>query len=180
MKRGINIAFIIIAMLFFSCQIPKGGEIMKLNIESTAFKNGDFIPDKYTCNGLDISPPLTWDRGPEGTKSYVLISDDPDAPVGTWVHWVMFNIPPEVTSLKENFPKRQGRFENGIMQGRNDFGYIGYGGPCPPSGVHRYFFRIYALDIILPLQPGATKKEVERAMEGHVIAAGELMGRYSR
>ena len=156
-----------------------GSKKMEIKVESTAFIEGDMIPSKYTCDGLNVSPPLTWSDPPESTKSIVLISDDPDAPMGTWVHWVVYNIPPQVKEFSENVPPTK-ILENGAIQGTTDFGRIGYGGPCPPSGTHRYFFKVYALDTMLNLDPGATKKQVVNAMESHVLAEGQLMGRYKR
>ena len=152
---------------------------MEIKIESLAFKEGEFIPSKYTCDGSDVSPPLKWSDPPEGTAGIVLISDDPDAPAGTWIHWVVYNIPPAVKEFPENVPSSQ-TLENGAVQGKNDFGRIGYGGPCPPSGTHRYYFKLYALDTILDFGPGATKKQVVEAMKGHMLAEGQLMGRYRR
>jgi len=152
---------------------------MELKIESSAFKEGELIPSNYTCDGRDISPPLKWGDYPEGTASLVLISDDPDAPVGTWVHWVVYNIPPAVKEFAENVPSSQ-ILENGAIQGTNDFGRIGYGGPCPPSGTHRYYFKLYALDTMLNIAPGATKNQVVEAMKDRVIAETQLMGRYKR
>jgi hypothetical protein len=137
------------------------------------------IPSKYTADGQDISPPLTLTRVPDGAKSIALIVDDPDAPGKTWVHWVMWNIPPEETSLEEGVPAEK-ELPNGARQGKTDFGSIGYGGPAPPSGVHRYFFKVYALDAMLDLPAGATKLELEKAMEGHILSGRELMGRYTR
>jgi len=155
------------------------GEKMEIKIESSAFKEGEFIPSKYTCDGSNTSPPLKWSDSPEGTASLVLISDDPDAPGGTWVHWVVYNIPPAEKEFAENIPSSQ-TLENGTIQGTNDFGKVGYGGPCPPSGTHRYYFKLYALDTMLKLAAGATKKQVVEAMKGHVIAEAQLMGRYKR
>jgi len=137
------------------------------------------IPSKYTCDGENISPPIEWGPLPPGTVTLALIADDPDAPRGTWVHWVVYNIPSEDRWLQENVPPEE-IHPDGCMQGRNDFGRIGYGGPCPPGGTHRYFFKLYALDIHLGLSPGATKAELIRAMDGHVIAKGEIMGTYTR
>ncbi|MCD6515835.1 MAG: YbhB/YbcL family Raf kinase inhibitor-like protein [Candidatus Aminicenantes bacterium] len=152
---------------------------MKIEIKSDVFDQGGMIPEKYTCDGDNISPPLSWDLVPEETKSIAVICDDPDAPVGTWVHWVVYNIPPEIKELKENItPERE--MDNGGVQGMNDFKKIGYGGPCPPSGTHRYFFKIYALDSRMELKPGATKYELLIAMESHILAKGELIGKYSR
>ncbi len=152
---------------------------MEIKIESSAFKEGALIPSKYTCDGSNVSPPLKWSEPPSGTKSIVLISDDPDAPAGTWVHWVVYNIPPVVREFPENVPSLK-TLENGAVQGTNDFGRIGYGGPCPPSGTHRYYFKLYALDIVLKLGPGAKKKQIIDAIKGHVLAEGQLMGRYKR
>lgn len=152
----------------------------KFTITSSAFKMGSPIPKKYTGDGPDISPPLNWEGVPEGTKSLALICDDPDAPVGTWVHWVIFNIPTTVKELPENVPK-QNLLSNGAKQGINDFRKIGYNGPAPPPGKpHRYFFRLYALDTILDLPPGIKKSDLLKAMEGHILASCEYMGTYQR
>ncbi len=152
---------------------------MEIKLESTAFKEGGTIPKKYTCDGDDISPPLLWRMVPEGTQSLALICDDPDAPLGTWVHWVIFDIPSHITELPEGIsPKKI--LENGAKQGKNDFGKIGYGGPCPPGGTHRYYFKLYALNKKLILEPGATKDELLEAMEGCILGQGQLMGRYKR
>jgi len=137
------------------------------------------IPEKYTCDGSDISPPLSWSGVPDNTQSIALISDDPDAPMGTWVHWVLFNIPPDVDTLPENIPQEE-ELENGAKQGITDFFRIGYGGPCPPGGTHRYYFKLYALDTMLDAEAGITKKELLELMEGHILAQGQLMGRYQR
>jgi Raf kinase inhibitor-like YbhB/YbcL family protein len=157
----------------------KGEDTMAITITSTAFKEGGMIPPQYTCDGDDISPPLAWISIPEGTNSLALICDDPDAPVGTWVHWVLFNLPADVTELPEHvLPEKT--LENGAKQGKNDFRKIGYGGPCPPGGTHRYYFKLYALDAVLDAKAGITKKELLRAMEGHILAEGQLMGKYTR
>jgi Raf kinase inhibitor-like YbhB/YbcL family protein len=150
-----------------------------MEIRSSAFQEGALIPGKYTCDGMDVSPPLEWSQVPDGTESFALICDDPDAPVGTWVHWVIYNIPGEVRELAEGIPARD-VLENWSAQGRNDFRKIGYGGPCPPRGTHRYYFNIYALDTNLDVGPGILKKELIRAMEGHILAEGQLMGKYKR
>jgi Raf kinase inhibitor-like YbhB/YbcL family protein len=155
----------------------KGGE--KMEIKSSAFKEGAMIPGKYTCDNIDISPPLEWSQFPDGTKTFALICDDPDAPMGTWVHWVLFNLPGNILELPENVQKLE-VLKNGARQGKNDFGKIGYGGPCPPGGTHRYYFKIYALDKELDFKPGITKKELLKAMEGHILAEGQLMGKYKR
>jgi len=171
---------ILLSILIFSlCCIAKGGEAMALEMESASFANGKFIPAKYTGEGEDISPPLKWSGVPEETKSFALICDDPDAPMGTWVHWVVYDIPPEVRELQENVPDSE-TLDNGAVQGETDFRKIGYGGPCPPSGTHRYFFKIYAVDKLLKIGPGATKKKVLDAIKGHVLDSGQLMGRYKR
>ncbi|MFC1692253.1 YbhB/YbcL family Raf kinase inhibitor-like protein [Candidatus Latescibacterota bacterium] len=151
----------------------------KIIIESPAFKEGELIPARYTCDGTNLSPALKWSDSPGGTKSFTLISDDPDAPVGVWVHWVVYNIPPDVHELPENVPST-GTLANGAIQGITDFGSIGYGGPCPPSGTHRYYFKLYALDCKLELGPGASKKDVVEVMKGHILAEGQLMGAYRR
>lgn len=152
---------------------------MEIKITSSAFEDGALIPAEYTCDGRDISPPLQWDEVPEGTKSIALICDDPDAPAGTWVHWVMYNLPPETKELAENIPPDE-TLPNRARQGTTDFGRIGYGGPCPPSGTHRYFFKVYALDKDLDLPTGADKRELLDAMDGHILGQGELMGKYAR
>ena len=153
---------------------------MSLEISSPVFSPGEMIPKKFTCDGPDVSPKLTWNDPPSGTQSWALIVDDPDAPVGTWVHWVLFDLPRETRELAEGVAKQE-QLSSGARQGRNDFGKIGYGGPCPPAGnPHRYFFKLYALDTKLNLRTGATKADVEKAMKGHIVAQGELLGRYGR
>lgn len=152
---------------------------MEIKLTSSAFKEGEFIPKKFTCDGINISPPLNWSGTPENAKSIALICDDLDAPIGTWVHWVIFNIPPSANNLKENIPAVK-VLEDGTIQGINDFKKNGYGGPCPPGGTHRYFFKIYALDKVFPLNSSANKKELVRSMEGHILAEGIIMGKYSR
>jgi len=173
-------------LLFCSCKESEqadlgavGGKKMDIKITSSAFEEGGLIPPKYTCDGSDISPPLQWEAVPEGTKSIALISDDPDAPVGTWVHWVLFNLPAETKELAENIPP-DSTLPNEARQGTTDFGRIGYGGPCPPSGTHRYFFKIYALDTEVDLAAGANKPDLLKAMEGHILAQGQLIGKYKR
>ncbi len=147
---------------------------MTFTLTSSAFREGASIPVKHTCDGPDVSPPLAWSGAPKNTKTFALICDDPDAPAGTWVHWVLFNVPPTVTQLPENA-------SGSGTEGRNDFRKTGYGGPCPPPGKpHRYFFKLYALDASLALKAGATKADVERAMQGHVLAQAQLMGTFGR
>jgi hypothetical protein len=156
------------------------GTKMAIQLTSPAFKNGEVIPVKHTCDGEDLSPPLEWSGVPPSAKSLALICDDPDAPVGTWVHWVLYWLPSTVTALPEGVPAAD-TVLGGARQGANDFKRIGHGGPCPPPGKpHRYFFRLYALDTVIDLDPGATKKELLRAMEKHIVAQGELMGKYGR
>jgi len=150
-----------------------------MKLESSAFGTEGTIPIKYSCDGEDVSPPLSWQGAPEGTQSLALICDDPDAPGMTFVHWLIYNIPAEGQQLPENVPNRE-RLESGALQGENNFGKVGYGGPCPPGGTHRYFFRLYALDGMLDLGAGISRDRLERAMEGHILAQAELMGRYSR
>ncbi len=153
---------------------------MALSITSTAFQDGARIDSRYTCDGQDISPPLAWSKPPEGTKSLALIMDDPDAPMGVFTHWVIFNIPPDTQQFPEAVPT-QPQLPSGAVQGKNDFGKTGYGGPCPPPGrPHRYRFTLYALDQPLSLPAGATKKQVLQAMEGHILAQGQLTGIYQR
>jgi len=153
---------------------------MEFILTSSAFEPGGTIPKLYTCDGPDVSPPLRWTDPPPGTRSLALICDDPDAPVGTWVHWVLYSLPPEIRELPEGVPP-QPTLPGGGKQGRNDFRKIGYGGPCPPRGpAHRYFFRLYALDADPGLEPGATKQELLKAMTNHILAQAELMGRYRR
>ena len=153
---------------------------MAFTITSTAFEEDETIPQVHTCDSRDISPFLAWTDPPKGTANFALICDDPDAPVGTWVHWVIVNLPSDARGLPEGVPVED-TLESGAVQGRNDFGRIGYGGPCPPPGpTHRYFFKIYALDAPLDIKPGVRKGDVEKAMEGHVLAEANLMGRYGR
>ena len=150
----------------------------KLTITSPAFKTGGMIPKQFTCDGKNISPPLAWNGVPEKIKSFAIIVDDPDAPKKTWVHWVLFNIPSYVRAMAEDMPQH-GQLKKGAFQGTTDFKKIGYGGPCPPSGTHRYYFKVYALDTLLTLKPGITKAQLLKAMKGHIIAKGELMGKYT-
>ena len=153
---------------------------MSFQLTSTAFAAGGTIPKKFTCDGPDVSPALVWADPPAATKSLALIMDDPDAPVGTWVHWVLYDLPSSVRDLPEAVPKQE-ELPSGARQGRNDFRKIGYGGPCPPAGpAHRYFFKLYALEAKVNLKPGATKADLEKAMKGHILAQTELMGRYGR
>ena len=152
---------------------------MAFTLQSSAFQNGGSIPKKFTCEAADVSPELTWSGAPEKTQSFALIADDPDAPMGTWVHWVIYDLPTNTAKLPEGVPNQEQAASG--AQGKNSSGKIGYGGPCPPPGKpHRYFFKLYALDSKLNLKPGARKPEVEAAMKGHVLAQAELMGKYGR
>ncbi|RMG08830.1 MAG: YbhB/YbcL family Raf kinase inhibitor-like protein [Cyanobacteria bacterium J055] len=150
-----------------------------MKLESTAFTPNQLIPSTYTCEGKDISPPLSWSEPPEGTKSFALIVDDPDAPGRTFVHWVLYNLPPTTRQLPEGL-SHQPELSLGGIQGKNDFDRYGYGGPCPPSGTHRYYFKLYALDTELDLALGVTKPQLLKEIEGHVLAEAELIGHYSR
>jgi Raf kinase inhibitor-like YbhB/YbcL family protein len=152
---------------------------MSLKITSKAFANGEMIPSKYTCDGPNTSPALTWSGLPEGTKELALIVDDPDAPSGLFVHWVIYHISPTITELEEGIPPAE-TLPNGARQGTNGFHKIGYGGPCPPSGTHRYFFHLYALNTQLALHAGASRADFDAAMSGHTLEKAELMGRYKK
>ena len=180
--------FLIITLICCGCKdksgkqadtTDKGGKHMEIKLTSSAFEEGGMIPAKYTCDEDDISPPLKWDAVPDGTLSIALISDDPDAPMGTWVHWVLYNLPPDKRELPENFPEDE-TLPDGTRQGMTDFGKTGYGGPCPPSGTHRYYFKIYALDSMIDSTTVLDKKALLEKMKGHILAEGQLMGRYKR
>lgn len=155
---------------------------MTLTLTSPAFLDSTTIPQAHTCDGPDRSPPLVWSGAPANVATFALIVDDPDAPAGTWVHWVLYNLPASHAALPENIPKTELLKQlGGALQGRNDFRRIGYGGPCPPPGApHRYYFTLYALDAAIPLSAGATKVDVERAMQGHILSTAKLMGTYAR
>jgi Raf kinase inhibitor-like YbhB/YbcL family protein len=159
---------------------PTGGA-MAFELTSTAFAPNQVIPAKYTCEGADVSPPLAWKDPPPATKSFALVCDDPDAPPGTWVHWVVWDMPPTLRGLPENLPKTP-TLEDGTRQGTNDFKRTGYGGPCPPPGhgPHRYVFKLYAIDSVLGVAPGSTKSALEKAITGHTLARADLIGRYER
>jgi Raf kinase inhibitor-like YbhB/YbcL family protein len=178
---------IAVILAFFACLTPnltsplRGGPTpVTLQLKSSDFASGEKIPKQFSCEGADISPALAWNDPPSGTKSFALIVDDPDAPVGDWVHWVVYNLPVTLRALPQNFAKTE-QSSDGTRQGLNDFKKIGYNGPCPPAGKpHRYFFKLYALDARLNLNSRASKKELEAAMQGHILAQGEYMGRYAR
>jgi Raf kinase inhibitor-like YbhB/YbcL family protein len=153
---------------------------MALELSSKGFAQGQPIPAHYTGDGSDLSPPLAWRDPPEGTVSFALICDDPDAPRGTFTHWLLFNLPAQVRELSEGIPA-EGTLPNGAAQGKNDFGKAGYGGPAPPPGKpHRYYFKLFALGKRLDLKPGTTKAQLQKAMEGHILAEATLMGTYGR
>jgi len=160
-----------------STPAPQGAATFDLT--SPAFGPGESIPAQYTCDGQDISPPLEWSEPPDGTQSLALIADDPDAPGRTWVHWVLYNIPPETRSLPEALAV-DAELPPGSQHGQNSSRRAGYSGPCPPSGTHRYFFKLYALSTVLDLSDGATKEQLLEAMKGRILAQAELMGEYSR
>ncbi len=150
-----------------------------MKLTSSAFSDGAMIPVRYTCSGDDSSPPLGWSDIPADAKSLALIADDPDAPIGTWVHWVVFNLPVTAAGLPQGI-KDEKQIPGGSTQGTNSWRRIGYGGPCPPSGTHRYFFKLYALDTTLSLGNNATVKDLQAAMKGHILAETQLMGRFKR
>lgn len=178
MKNAITL-IIMFFTLFFSAPLLAASKMngeKNMKITSSAFQTNAFIPKQYTCDANDISPPLQWCDAPRNTKSFVLIVDDPDAPGGNWDHWILFNIPADATELKENMSV----LPVGTKVGKNGWGRTDYGGPCPPSNVHRYIFTLYALDSILSLEAGAAKNQITQAMNGHVIAQAELIGKYQR
>ncbi len=184
-RKYCNVVFSFISLCFFLLIIygctakTEGGKDMDMILTSSAFTEGSMIPGDYGCKGRNISPPLTWISAPEGTKSFALICNDPDASAGDWVHWVIYNIPATMHELKENISPDK-TLENGVLHGINDFRKYGYGGPCPPGVTHRYYFTLYALDTELTTGPGLSKKELLKAMKGYVLAKAELMGKYSR
>lgn len=151
----------------------------EIKVTSVAFKEGQPIPRQYTCAGVNISPPLEWSGVPKAAKTIAIIVNDPDAPSGDWVHWVLYNVPADNIGFVENVPATE-TLKAGGFQGKNDFGKVGYGGPCPPAGTHRYFFKLYAVDTELPLKAGATWAELQTALDDHVVAQGQLMGTYQK
>jgi Raf kinase inhibitor-like YbhB/YbcL family protein len=163
-----------------SNETPSGEPSRSIELSSTAFQPGGTIPKQYTGDGADRSPPLGWPEPPPGTKSLALICDDPDAPGGTWVHWVLFDLPSQTRGLEEGMPTTEA-LDNGARQGKNDFGNIGYGGPAPPKGKpHRYVFTLYAVGVAVDLPAGATRAQLQEAMQGHILAQGHLVGNYGR
>jgi len=176
MKRTEIATTLFLLMIFFAMHSfhTEAQDMDTLKLSSPAFKHNESIPSKYTCDGADVNPPLMIENVPSGTKSLALIVDDPDAPAGTWVHWVVWNMGPSTIEIKEN------SIPSGALQGFNDFRKTDYGGPCPPSGTHRYFFKLYTLDMMLSLDPKTKKADLERAMKGHILAQCELIGLYKR
>ncbi|HVM33449.1 MAG TPA: YbhB/YbcL family Raf kinase inhibitor-like protein [bacterium] len=170
-----------LALGFWAAALPlfAGASKKPLRFLSSAFEDGGKLPVKYTCDGAGFSPELRWKNLPKKTKSLALILEDPDAAYSTWTHWVVYNIPANVLEFLENFPK-DAQLPNGITQGTSDFKTIGYGPPCPPNGIHRYFFRLYALNSFLALPPGATAAELKQAMKGHILATAQMMGKYGQ
>ena len=167
--------------LFCKKESNKGEQTMSLTLTSPAFSHNGDIPAKFTCQGEDLSPALQWSGAPDGTKSFALIVDDPDAPDPanprmTWVHWLLYNIPASATGL----PEAVSELPQGTLQGLNDWKRTGYGGPCPPIGTHRYFFKLYALDVMLPDLKNPDKKKLEQAMQGHVLTQAEMVGLYQK
>ncbi len=174
-RVGILLAVLLVSLLM---AVPGSGKetkkVKELAVTSPAFAEGKAIPSRYTCEGRNLSPPLSFGAVPAATRSLVLIVDDPDAPAGTWVHWVVWNIPPDARRVVE------GSLPPGAKEGVNDFRRNSYGGPCPPSGTHRYYFRVYALDTTLDLSASSNRAALEKAINGHVLASGQLMGTYRR
>jgi Raf kinase inhibitor-like YbhB/YbcL family protein len=189
-RRRITVTICLVAALvtgLFSCRNGENdmarptatSDIATIQVMSSAFEEGGPIPQRYTCDGEEISPPLSWESVPEGTQSIVLIADDPDAPRGTFVHWVLYDLPANARELPEDTP-RDKILANGARQGINDGGDFGYMGPCPPSGTHRYFFKVYALDTRVNLPPGNRKADLLKVMEGHILAQGQTISKYGR
>jgi Raf kinase inhibitor-like YbhB/YbcL family protein len=179
MDKKYFVFFMLLVMVYGFAAKVEGDKTMAITVTSSTFKEGGMIPAKYTCDGQNISPPLQWEGAPRGTKSFALISDDPDAPIGIWIHWVMWNIPAEANQLPEGIPQVK-QLQDGSIQGLNSYPRCGYSGPCPPSGTHRYYFKIYALDAMLDLPASSTNKDLLKAMKEHILAEGSLMGKYQR
>lgn len=194
--KRISAAIFFAAVLFFALRLAfvpsRGGAYefasypgpgtrhMGLAISSGSFPNGGDVPREFTCDGADVSPQLSWSQPPAGTQGFALIADDPDAPGGTWTHWILYDLPPSASALPEGASKT-GALPGGAKEGLNDFGKPGYGGPCPPPGArHRYFFRLYALDRSSGLKPDSSRQELEKSMQGHVLQSAEWMGKYQR
>jgi Raf kinase inhibitor-like YbhB/YbcL family protein len=178
MQRVTGLVFLLALGVTFASPQQRGGGAMK--VTSSAFGSGAMIPQQYTCKGDDVSPALEWSGAPAKAVSFAIIMDDPDAPRGTWVHWVLWNVPASAHSLPQGVPKSE-QLDDGARQGRNSNGNVGYNGPCPPMGqTHRYFFRVYALDTKLDLAAGAERADLDAAMKGHVLAEGEYMGKFHK
>lgn len=169
---------VLLFFFLFLFQTAVFSEVPKFILSSPSFSDSQAIPEAHACTGKNISPALQWKNAPPATQSFVLIVEDPDAPIGSWTHWVVYNIPPMLSSLPAGLPKAD-QLVNGEIQGRNDFQSLGYGGPCPPSGTHRYYFRLYALDYAPALGKGLRKMEILRVIKGHVLGEAVLMGTYS-
>jgi Raf kinase inhibitor-like YbhB/YbcL family protein len=189
MRMRFRLALLVLSLTVSGCSKPAPTKTQtvvnsvpdkaEIKLTSTAFKEGEAIPRGYTCDGANVSPPLEWAGVPKSAKSISIVADDPDAPGGTWAHWLIYNLPADNIGLVENLPATE-KIAAGGFQGTNDFKKIGYGGPCPPSGTHHYVFRIYAIDSELPLRAGMTKAELLKAMEGYIVMQGQLMGTYRR
>ena len=179
--RGIANLTLTVSAIFLAASVLAAKDSPEnLELKTTAFRPGGVIPTQHTCSGADISPALSWNQPPTRTRSFVLIVDDPDAPAGTWVHWVVYNLPAAARQLPERIPSGD-VVTGGGKQGVNDFSRHGYGGPCPPPGQpHRYFFRLYALDMVMSLRAPVHRKDVDSAMKGHILAQAELMGTFGR
>ena len=178
-RRVFSLVFIAGVLLFQPCGFGKEDGMKKIVVTSSAFGEGDRIPSDFTCDGVNMSPPIEWSGVPANTGSLAVIVDDPDAPSGNWVHWLVYDLPPDLTQLPSGISAGE-KLSIGGLQGHTDFGKTGYRGPCPPSGEHRYFFKVYALDAMLRLKSGASKQELSQAMQGHILAGGVLMGKYAR
>jgi len=180
MRRKIFSLFLTGALLTASLVLGQAEvAVKKIEVRSSAFGEGERIPSEFTCDGANVSPPIVWSGIPPHTQSIAIIVDDPDVPSGDWAHWVIYDLPPSLMGIQAGAPASE-KLPAGGIQGRTNFGRIGYGGPCPPKGAHRYFFKVYTLDAMLHLKSGATKKELLEAMRGHVLGEGALMGRYER
>ena len=182
-KRGLLVVLTLAVLLATSRAERKEASMAEFKLSSPGFRHNQPVPAKFTCEGQDVSPTLKWEGAPAGTKSFALICDDPDAPAGTWVHWVIWGIPATATGLPENVARTESVTAlGGTKQGENSASRLGYGGPCPPPGhgVHHYHFKVYALDMEPALKPRATKHQLEEAMRGHVLAMAELVGTYQR
>ena len=171
----------LMGMILVTCPISgqAEGALGKIDVRSSAFGEGDRIPSDFTCDGADMSPPIEWSGVPAKARSLAVIVEDPDAPAGNWTHWLVYDLPPDLTQLPAGISSGE-KLPVAGSQGRTDFGKTGYRGPCPPKGEHRYFFRVYALDAIFRLKPGVSRQELSQAMQGHVLAEGALMGKYDR